>query len=381
MPTLRPAYLSSLLLSLSLVGGCTDSKPGQSDAVVPRWHGSSDLTIGSLEGEHDQLGAISGITTDRTGRIFIADADNNTVAVFDSGGRYLFNIGREGSGPGELKGPCCLAVDQSGSLWVHDAFNSRYNRYAVDPDGARLLESRRTTSTGAALWSRLTFDREGRLIDAVNRPFPDRGKQVVRFHFDSTGASSQVDTIQAPPNDSLGVFQFAVGKDAIGFINQPYGPRFLVAHAPGGGWARALSSRYLVSWVVPGDSVKVTNIRRDLIGPALSARERQEADSTFRAQMQEMGLDGSKVPFGVPGSKTPVQALMFDEQGRLWVQLNVGDGENNRADVWDPTGRRVANAEWPAAVDLRVGYIDDRTAYGVQQDSTGVPQVVRVRFR
>ena len=94
-----------------------------------------------------------------------------------------------------------------------------------------------------------------------------------------------------------------------------------------------------------------------------------------------MGLEVNKIPFGIPGSKTPVHAIMFDQQGRLWVQLNVGDGENNRADVWDSTGRRVGNAEWPAGIDLRPGFIDDRLAYGVRQDSAGVSQVVRVRFR
>ena len=164
-------------------------------------------------------------------------------------------------------------------------------------------------------------------------------------------------------------------------MRQPFGPRFLVAHAPGGGYAGAVSSRYLVTWVQPGDSASTRTIRRDMIGPALSARERQVGDSMLQEEAKAAGQAVASLPFGVPGAKTPVRAIMFDRLGRLWVQLNVGDGENSRADVWDPTGRRVGNAEWPAGVDLRQGFIDDQVAYGLQEDSTGVPQVVRIRFR
>jgi hypothetical protein len=372
----RAAWPSGLLI-LGLLTACTDSKPGQSDAVVPRWHGTADLTIGSLDGTHDQFGAISGIATDRAGRIFIADGDNNAIAVFDSTGRYLFNIGREGSGPGELRGPCCLLIDEAGRLWVRDMFNRRYNLYSLSESGAALVGTRKMSPGAGGLWSPVTFDRGGQLVDVVVVP-TEKGMQLHRYHVDSLGSASAVDTIVAPPNDSMGIHQFSVGN-GIGFINQPYGPRFVVAQAPGGDWARGLSSRYLVSWVRAGDSVRT--IRRDMIGPALSARERQEADSLFRKEAQDAGQGVNSIPFGVPGSKPPVRALYFDRQGRLWVQLSVADGENNRADVWDSTGRRVGNAEWPAGVELRQGLIDDKVAYGIQQDSVGVPQVVRLRFR
>jgi hypothetical protein len=365
------------LLVLALLTACTDSKPGQSDAVVPRWHGTSDVTIGSLDGEHDQFADISGITADPAGRIFIADAGNNTILVFDSTGAHRYNIGRKGSGPGELSGPCCLALDRVGRLWVRDAFNGRYNVYLPGDSQATLAETRTMSAGAGGIRTALTFDADNRLIDVVTRPQADR-MQLLRFHLDSAGNAASVDSIPAPPNDSLGIHQFAVGN-GIGFISQPFGPRLLVAQAPGGGWARAISSRYLVRWTIPGDSTRT--IRRDMIGPALSARERQEADSAFRKEAEEAGQAVSSIPFGVPGSKTPIRAVMFDRQGRLWVQLNVADGENNRADVWDSNGRRVANAEWPAGVELRQGLIDDKAAYGIQQDSAGVPQVVRVRFR
>lgn len=376
----RSTVQPSVLLIAVLTTACTDSKPGQSDAVVPRWQGRADLTIGSLDGEHDQFGDVSGIVADQQGRIFVADADNHTIVAFDSAGRYLYNIGRAGRGPGELQAPCCLTVDSRGQLWVRDGSNARYNVYAIGESSATLAESRTMSAGTGGLWSKITFDPAGRLVDVVTRPFEDR-MLMLRVHVDSAGTAARVDTILAPPNDSLGVFPITVNGDIGVFTSQPYGPRLLVAQAPGGGWARAVSSRYLVNWMVNGDSARARTIRRDLIGPALSARERQEADSSLQYQAGQVGRAVNSLPFSVPGSKTPIHAVMFDQQGRLWVQLNVGDGEANRADVWDSTGSRVGNAEWPSGIDLRQGSIDDRSAYGVRQDSTGVPQVVRVRFR
>jgi hypothetical protein len=374
VPHFRPAALA---LGLFLVTACTDSKPGQSDAVVPRWIGRTDLTIGSLDGPHDQFADVAGLAVGPDGRIFVADADHNTVLAFDSTGRFLFTIGRQGSGPGELSGPCCPTLDESGRLWVRDAFNARYNIYTIGATGATLAQTRKTSPGAGGLRSRITFDSAGRLVD-VSARLVDGRMQLFRFHVDSGGTTQAVDTIPMPPDDSTGVHRFAAG-DAIGFVSQPFGPRFLVDQAPGGGYARAVSSRYLVTWISPGTATNRT-IRRDMIGPALSARERREADSALQAAIARAGGAGGTVPFGVPGSKTPIRAVFFDRQGRLWVQLHVADGENNRADVWEAGGRRVGNAEWPGDVDFQMGVIDDRVGYGVKVDSAGVPQVVRVRF-
>jgi hypothetical protein len=132
-----------------------------------------------------------------------------------------------------------------------------------------------------------------------------------------------------------------------------------------------------VRWVVDGDTAKTQIVRRDMIGPALSIRERQSAESTLAADAATIR---QPMPFGVPGAKPPVAHLFFDHSGHLWVQLSVADGELNRADIYDSNGRRLAMAEWPGDIEIQDGYIGDRIAFGVREDSAGAPQVVRVRF-
>lgn len=370
-------HSGAILLTLAMVAGCSTPRDSRvrADAAVPRRQGRVDLTIGSLGGAHDQFGSIGGLARDRAGRLFIADAGNHAVAAFDSAGRFLYQVAGSGRGPGEVAIPCCLAVRDS-VLWVRDAGNGRYNRYLIQADRARFLGQVAMVHTARGYMAPLTFDPAGRLIDVGMRA---GSSDVLRFHLDSTGRAVQVDTVPAPPPDSVGEHQVARDGTTL-FLHQPYGPRLLVAHAPDGGWARAVGSRYLVHWQLGGDSAGTETVRRDLIGPALSLRERQLGDSLLRADARRAGLEPGALPYGVPGAKPPVAALMFDQQGRLWVQMSVADGERRRADIYDRGGRRVAMAEWPADIDLRNGYLDDRLALGVREDSAGVPQVVRLTF-
>jgi hypothetical protein len=373
-PTIRSATLA--LVALAAACSSETNSGVRSDATVPRWHGTVDLVIGSLEGAHDQFGQPVGVAVDRGGRIFIADLQYNSIRAFDSTGRYLFDVAHAGSGPGELSGPCCLAFDGTGDLWVRDAMNGRFNRYRLSDSGAGFVEQRLMAPGVRGMVVPTTFDQAGRLIDVgLFSPGPGRSG-VIRFHSDSTGVVL-ADTITGPPPDSLGERQLSARKDMIVIIQQPYGPSHLVGHAPGGGWASAVSSRYLVRWVVDGDTAKTQIVRRDMIGPALSIRERQSAESTLTEDASSIGQPS---PFGVPGAKPPVAHLFFDHSGHLWVQLSVADGELNRADIYDSNGRRLAMAEWPGDIEIQDGYIGDRIAFGVREDSAGAPQVVRVRF-
>lgn len=48
------------------------------------------------------IGMVQEVTVDSIGRVFIADNNQKAIHVFDSDGRYLKYLGRDGSGPGEF---------------------------------------------------------------------------------------------------------------------------------------------------------------------------------------------------------------------------------------------------------------------------------------
>jgi RHS repeat-associated protein len=72
-----------------------------------------------------QLNNPSGIATDGSGNVWVADTANNRVEKFSAAGAFIAAYGTLGSGPLQFKGPSALAIDSAGELWVSDTGNSR----------------------------------------------------------------------------------------------------------------------------------------------------------------------------------------------------------------------------------------------------------------
>lgn len=69
----------------------------------------------------------SDVAWDRTGNIYVADGmgTNNRVAKFDKDGRFIKHWGATGSEPGQFNGVKALAIDAQENVYVADAGNRR----------------------------------------------------------------------------------------------------------------------------------------------------------------------------------------------------------------------------------------------------------------
>jgi hypothetical protein len=76
------------------------------------------------------------VAWDRAGNIYVADGlgTNNRVAKFDKDGRFLAHWGSTGSGQGQFTGVKALAIDAQGAVYVADAGNKRVQVF--DGEGA-----------------------------------------------------------------------------------------------------------------------------------------------------------------------------------------------------------------------------------------------------
>ena len=79
-----------------------------------------------------RFGRIQGVTSDGDGRVYVADAFQGSVWVFEPGGAQLGTVGSFGEGPGELVGVGGIAVDANNRLLVASMGNGRVASYGLD---------------------------------------------------------------------------------------------------------------------------------------------------------------------------------------------------------------------------------------------------------
>lgn len=69
-------------------------------------------------------------------RIYVTDAPQHQIRLYDLAGRFLETIGTRGSAPGEFNYPGDLDLDADGNLYIVDAMNARIQ--VLTPDGTPL---------------------------------------------------------------------------------------------------------------------------------------------------------------------------------------------------------------------------------------------------
>ena len=352
-------------------------------ASPPLYRAQIELTIGAA-GESRELytfGDISGLASDAQGRLFVADAKDNTVRVFSSAGGYVYTIGQFGKGPGDLDSPCCLTVGGDGLLWIKERLNHRYSAFQLGSSRASFVRSVRGATS--ILWhpDRVDFDSIGRVFDfAIAFSPASKVFRTVRHRLDSSGRSVGVDTLPKPSPDSLGEFAISA-RGGTSVFSQPFGPRELHAFGAGGEMAHAVSSRYAVLWVTATGQRRALLERPTVSGPRLSSREREQTEKSLNTISRNTGVSRANLPLTNPRQKSPLKALGFDIDGRLWVERSVVDGQPAEADVYDRRGRWIAVAHWPSEVSIQFWTVRGWSGLGVAKDEDGLQTVVRVRFQ
>ena len=390
IPSMRSTRSASFLRALCVVAGSvltagnTEAQAPQS--TPPRWKGSVDLTIGGENAaEGADFGRISGLATDATGRIFVADAQDNQVRVFSATGAPLGRIGRVGSGPLEFKRLRTIAIGPDRLLWARDEGNARMLAIDVAKLPASPVKTVPLKQFTGGSQLPIVFAAPGEVVDESTWFDPAmKTFRPLRLRLGPNGDVLRVDTLPVPPGAFAGMHRIVKEqKDAAGkvvgmsenYYWQPYGPAWLRAYGPAGVRADAVGSRYEVS-VFGANGQLLRTLKRTVPPVALSARERQRGDSSINEVKQDL-------PFGVPSAKPPIVALRWSQDGQLWIERSTADGQPREADVYDASGRWIAIAEWPRPLDLLRSFsvLTGRSAIVVNPDANDLERVLRLTFR
>jgi hypothetical protein len=350
------------------------------------WHGTIDLTIGGADVDDDaSFGRTSGLAVDRSGRIFVADAQDNQVRMFSPAGVFLAHIGRMGSGPMEFKHLATITIGPDQLLWARDEGNARMLGIDVSATPPRAVRNVPLVPFTGGSQLAITFLPDGSLVDETI--WFDKSIETfrpLRIRRTPAGIVSRTDTLPVPQGAFAGRHKITrVQKDAKGkqigisqaYVLQPFGPEWIRAYGPGGVRADAVGSRYEVR-IFDSNERLLRTIKQNAPPVALSAREKHISDSTLSGIKEQL-------PFSVPSVKAPVVGLMWTREGQLWIERAVADGRAREADVFDKDGRWIAIAEWPRNVDLRNGFpvIAGTTVTAMATDESDAERIVRLRFR
>lgn len=127
--------LESHSIAIEPSGSLLIADPIQSAVLRFTPEGQFVQTIG--RGRGAELGQLDGprdIKADASGKIYVADGNNNRIQTFSLDGRPLRAWGRKGSSAGEMQRPHSLDIARDGTVFVADVDNSRV--VAFEPDGS-----------------------------------------------------------------------------------------------------------------------------------------------------------------------------------------------------------------------------------------------------
>jgi len=128
------------------------------------------------------FGGVADLAFVPNGDFYVADGYRNSrVIKFDRSGKYLFEWGRKGTGPGEFNIVHAIAIDRQGKVYVGDRENQRIQIFT--PEGKHITEWKTGSPYGLAfapdgtLWMGdgvnnrvVRIDTKGQVIDSFDLP-------------------------------------------------------------------------------------------------------------------------------------------------------------------------------------------------------------------
>ena len=161
------------------------------------------------------------IDIDGSGQVYVTDKDNNTIRVYNAAGQFVKSIGTPGSGNGQLWHPCSLAIDPvSSELVVLDRQQLMDNYAKTMIDGARI----QFFSMDGAFkrgYAKFGYDMNGGqlvmpvgvAVDGASRLYvSDARLQKVMVYDNANTLLGMIDNSAAPLRTPLGLAMAASGR-------------------------------------------------------------------------------------------------------------------------------------------------------------------------
>jgi len=330
------------------------------------------LTVGSAgalgEPADDEFGRITSVGLSPSGDLFVADQLRSEIRAFGPDGQLKLVIGRRGQGPGEFLALYSLAwVGQT--LLALDYGNGRIARIGADGSWLGQYAAPGRVS-GPATMLRLYAVGPGEVYAWSLVAEPEGGRRTY-VRYGPSGIESAIPQAVWPANDRSHIVCRRPGE--ISFFDIPYAPTFRQHPAPGNRIAVVWTAEYRIAFLsAEGDTVRI--VERTHTPVPLSAVEWHAVSEAFRSFRDERpGASCEPRSPSKPDVKPPVKDLLFDVQGRMWVEVTSAGGD--RWEIFDPEGALLFSLPAFRRSDDLAPFLGRRHLAYVTADSLGVQRV------
>ncbi|HEX2077466.1 MAG TPA: 6-bladed beta-propeller [Longimicrobium sp.] len=314
---------------------------------------------------------VTGVAVSGTGYIYVLDAGDRSVRIFDAAGRFVRRFGRQGGGPGEFQLPVGLWVDTL--VGVSDLAQQRMSWFSLD---GRHLRTEGTPMLGQTPVLRVRPLRYGRAVGAT----PNRmGVTTASAQPEGSAYVAVVVLSRGAAPDTLLRIHSGVAAFHPRGTNVPFGT---VASHMGWGGAHAVLGDSIVA-TADGYTGTVRWYRADRTGLTL-LRTRQlpsrsrplNADDLRRIERQ-IRREGPDLPRRLEISAPPRVSIasqaLFSDEGFLWIRNTSEPGHAHVWTVFAPDGEIAYRLSLPMGFDLR--HVSRDMLYGVAKTRNGTPVV------
>ena len=260
-------------------------------------------------------------------RIYVVDGQVAVVRAFDNQGRYLFDIGRNGQGPGEYTTPMVLAVTGDSRVLVADVLGARLNIFDAEgvslddwPLGSPQSALGLTLGDDGAVYTRI-IEMPADLETLLSGPEPRMGMQAVGPE-GLTGEPIFPPPIEFEPPTIKVDF---MGNE-VELASVPFAPSYEWTLAPGGEMIAGVGNEYRFEIHAPDDTTTIVEKHWDpvLVNPG----EAEFHAAITTAEFRSMAPDFKMRSADVPASKPAFESFQPDQSGRVWV-IREGPGRRD----------------------------------------------------
>ncbi len=328
--------------------------------------------------EEELFGIMGDIAVDHFGRVFIADIQNQEISVYDSGGRFITQLGREGKGPREFGSIRSLQI-QKDRLYIYDTNRQRISVITLDSlaeDKSVLLAGNRGKYQALHKtypWIYKIFVRNNGtyLAEFVeHRPDPTKEWQNVEmrgllYPLASTGEIASNKLIEFKEailtNKSKGLLApiepfFGIALTILSSDNTIYraGPEYFLIkkYNPEGDYRQA--------FYYPLKKIPLTQ------------------KSAVEAGVHDFYIQNMKF-MDLPSTWPVLTDMKIDDEDRLWIATTVEDMTVYQWWVLNLNGQLIARFTWPR--DRQIEEIKDGYLYVREtEEETEIQEIVRYRI-